>query len=154
LASRAVQEPAVSAIAARTGPAGRIHRACCDVCDVKCGVPAEHDSNGLAVGVLFMARIYLPNQINRGMMSVLAIPPRAGCVVTATRFTGLIEHHPCMSWEITMEFRLLYNGQLLGASRNETRASHVAPRAKAAEPNQNSLQPPPYLRQGRTRGFF
>ena len=29
--------------------AGQVHRASCDVCDVKCGVPAQDDNNGLSL---------------------------------------------------------------------------------------------------------
>jgi len=47
------------------------------------------------------------------------------------------------------------NNTRLSCSRTvRYRKSHVAPWTKAAEPNQDSLQLPSYLRQGRTRSFF
>jgi hypothetical protein len=36
----------------------------------------------------------------------------------------IIKHDPYISWENAVEFRLLYDGSLLGSSRTNTRASH------------------------------
>ena len=52
------------------------------------------------------------------------------------------------------EYQALINTRLSCSRAVQFRKSHVAPRAKAAEPNQNLLQPPPHLGQSRTRSFF
>jgi hypothetical protein len=36
----------------------------------------------------------------------------------------ILKHDPYVSFDDTMEFRLIYDGQLLGASRNNTRSEH------------------------------
>lgn len=45
-------------------------------------------------------------------------------MVCQSQNVAILKHDPYVSFEGAMEFRLLYDGKLLGSSRNDTRATH------------------------------